>query len=173
LPPVSFSSSFFSPFVLPLLSSFFFPFFFFFFLPFSFTPRTGKGGGHAKLLDHLGRQHGRRARSAAFSHNLPIGPRAHGSFICILRFFEVKLTRRLPLPTTTRLLARGLFLFPAPRARGPSRLAPSRLLGRSPRHGPPTQKTGDAFAVLAKYRGSAEIDAGLAIGRSIDRSLRN
>lgn len=69
--------------------------------PFSLPPGAGKGEGFAKLLDHLGRQRSRRARSVAFSRNLPIGPRTHGSFICILRFFEVKLTRRLPLPTTT------------------------------------------------------------------------
>lgn len=94
-----------------------------------FTLWIGKGGGHAKLLDHLGRQRGRRARSVAFSHNLPIGPRAHGSFICILRFFEVKLTRRLPFPTTsprTRSLSLFyLFLSPAPRLRGSSHFVPA------------------------------------------------
>lgn len=106
----------------------------------SFTRRTGKGGGHAKLLDHLGRQRGRRARSVAFSRNLPIGPRAYGSFICILRFFEVKLTRRLPLPTTTSRHARSLCLSLSPRIQAVRIFSfrVGRLLGRSPRHGPPT-----------------------------------
>lgn len=159
----SLSTFFFSP-SLPL-SLLFFP------LPrfllFLFPPRAGKGEGFAKLLDHLGRQRSRRARSVAFSRNLPIGPRTHGSFICILRFFEVKLTRRLPLPTTasSRLAVLVSLLRPE---RGPSSSRADRLLGRSLRHGPPTQKT---VAVLAKYREAWKLmQDRLSADRSIDRS---
>lgn len=48
-----------------------------------------------------------RSLLSQFANRAPV----HGSFICILRFFEVKLTRRLPLPTVTSLRVRILRVF--------------------------------------------------------------
>lgn len=79
-----------------------------FFFFFSVQEEAWGEAEDAKLLDHLGRRRA-RGQSCLLSQfaNLAWSRR---SFICILRFFEVKLTRRLPLRTPPYMA----FLFLCP-----------------------------------------------------------
>lgn len=134
---VSFPSSFFS------LSFLLFFIFFFFHSPAKERMRGGgrRGGRRLREITRPPWAPARPSR-AAFSRNSLIGLRVHGSFICILRFFVVKLTRRLPFSTMTFsricIVFLSLFLLYSNRVS---------LVSRQP--GPPTQKTVDVFA---KYR---------------------
>lgn len=117
------------------------------FLNFFSTSRTrGKKGGRPREITRPPWAPARPscAQRSLLSQFANWGPGPNGSFICILRFFEVKLTRRLPLPTTTFLIIVAHRSFSLLRGRSGTRIfsrRAGRLLARSRRHGPPTQKT--------------------------------
>lgn len=160
--PCSFSCSFFSVFFLLTCCLFLFlvllaPFSSFFSSFFFDSPGRERGRPREITRPPWAPARPSRAQRSLLSQfaNRAPGPRIVHLHFTIFRS-EIN-TAPSALPTTTRLLARSSLLFSASRARGPPRPASSRLLGRSPRHGPPTQKTGDAVAVLAKYRGARKL----------------